>query len=324
MIFFARHPGRGGRKLEKSEPNFKRLSQEWLDIRNRLVQPVLQTLSARFTSVAPSPPVAVSQDASLFKYHPPTTKRRYGGYSRYGGGRVDKRLKELQVSGKLPISDADIDMLQRVANVESSGQIQGINSYDSAFMSMGVMQWPIAYGKLQRLIQRAPEAFRRYGIELDDLRKYRIQTRYGTETPIAIKGAQNPSDLRSLEWAQRFYIAGLDPDIIIEEVKLALEVIEESKRRIVKKVGSDFLPHYERSAVLRALVQETFNNRPAYLYVALKRAIERARKMAGGVDTNQFLKLVHEAIREVYREKEPEDGPKKADNLIRKTAHLIL
>jgi hypothetical protein len=268
-----------------------------------------------------APSTAASGDDRLFKYHPPTARRRYGGYSRYGGGRVDKVLKELRTRGQLVISNADIDMLQRIANVESGGQIQGINSYDSAFMSMGFMQWPIAYGKLQQLIQRAPAAFRRYGIELDAPRPYQIRTPSGTETPIAIKGASHPSALRSLEWAKRFYAAGLDPEIILAEVKLALEVIAESKRRMVGRVGSGFLPYYEKSPVLRALIQETFNNRPVYLYIALKRAMTWAGGMSQ-VSTEQFLELVRKAIREVYREKEPENGPQKAENLIRKTARL--
>lgn len=41
LLFFVRHPERWGRKLQKGEPNFKALSQEWLDIRNRLVRPFL-------------------------------------------------------------------------------------------------------------------------------------------------------------------------------------------------------------------------------------------------------------------------------------------
>jgi len=43
MIFFARHPDLKGRKLVTTEPNFKQLSQEWLDIRDRLVRPALRT-----------------------------------------------------------------------------------------------------------------------------------------------------------------------------------------------------------------------------------------------------------------------------------------
>jgi hypothetical protein len=41
MIFFARHSERQGRKLVRGEPNFRNLSREWLNIRDRLVRPAL-------------------------------------------------------------------------------------------------------------------------------------------------------------------------------------------------------------------------------------------------------------------------------------------
>jgi len=254
-----------------------------------------------------------SGDDTLFTKH----KR---GYHRYGGGRVDDRLKELRENGKLSISDADIEMLQRIANIESRGCIQGINSYDDSFMSMGFMQWTIKYGKLQRFIQHASDAFRRHGIELDAPRKYGITTRWGPSTPIAIKGAQKPNNLRSLDWAKRFYRAGLDPDIIAKEAAFALMVIEETKNSIAKRVGSEFLPYYQISVILRALIQETFNHRPAWLRKALRRAIVRAKKM-GKVSSDQFLEMVRGAIKQVYKEN---GKPQSAENLVNKTKFLKL
>jgi hypothetical protein len=41
LIFFARHPERQGRKLQRSERGFALLSREWIDIRNRVVRPLL-------------------------------------------------------------------------------------------------------------------------------------------------------------------------------------------------------------------------------------------------------------------------------------------
>jgi Uncharacterized protein conserved in bacteria (DUF2272) len=41
LVFFQRHPGRGGRALSPSEPDFLALRQEWLDIRENVVWPVL-------------------------------------------------------------------------------------------------------------------------------------------------------------------------------------------------------------------------------------------------------------------------------------------
>lgn len=41
LVFFSRHPERKGKKLSKSEKNFKALSIEWLNIHDRLVHPIL-------------------------------------------------------------------------------------------------------------------------------------------------------------------------------------------------------------------------------------------------------------------------------------------
>jgi hypothetical protein len=280
---------------------------------------------------AASPKATQSQarnNSTSFKKHP------RGGYARYGGSRVDQILKQLRDQRMLSITDAEIDTLQRIANVETGGLVQAINSYDSAFMSMGFMQLTIKYndrynpnGKLQRLIQRAPDAFRKYGIELATTR-YKIYAGKNKETgkpdyyvPLAVQGAPKPDDLRSLEWAERFYAAGLDPAVIIAQAKLALEILKEDKQRIVKTVGGGFLPFYDRSPVLRALIHETFNNRPVYLYRALKQAITKATQQ-GQISPEQFLNLLHTEIRAIYQQREKDTGLKKANNLINKTAKL--
>ncbi|CAA9891954.1 hypothetical protein METHB2_530029 [Candidatus Methylobacter favarea] len=41
LVFFARHPERYGCKLLRGEPLFNTLGQAWVDIRNRIVQPLL-------------------------------------------------------------------------------------------------------------------------------------------------------------------------------------------------------------------------------------------------------------------------------------------
>jgi hypothetical protein len=77
MIFFARHRERGGRKLEKGEPNYTGLSQEWLDIRNSIVRPMLlQTKEAKGqastvrkqekSKPSPSSPILPSQKNDKF------------------------------------------------------------------------------------------------------------------------------------------------------------------------------------------------------------------------------------------------------------------
>jgi hypothetical protein len=58
LVFFTRHPERRGRKLSKGEPRFGELSQEWMNIRARLVLPALKNAAPRDTTVTPKVPSA--------------------------------------------------------------------------------------------------------------------------------------------------------------------------------------------------------------------------------------------------------------------------
>jgi hypothetical protein len=59
MIFFARRPELKGRKLTPADPNFKQLSREWLDIRDRIVRPYMtKTRQAKPSAPPPMPPTA--------------------------------------------------------------------------------------------------------------------------------------------------------------------------------------------------------------------------------------------------------------------------
>jgi hypothetical protein len=68
LIFFRRHRERNGRPLSRSEPDFQRLRQEWLTIRDRLVRPALARQSgspqpypsAPAPRPSPAPPPGIS------------------------------------------------------------------------------------------------------------------------------------------------------------------------------------------------------------------------------------------------------------------------
>jgi uncharacterized protein YcbK (DUF882 family) len=301
LVFFVRHPELKGRPLQPHEGD---LAAEWVEIRDRIVQPVL----AR---------VAAPASDSAFK-------RTRGGYARYSGGRLDDRLRALRSAGRLSITDDEIDLLQRMANVESGGYVQAINSWDNMYMSMGFEQLTVGWGSMQELIRDAAAAFRRYGIEVEPTRTYRLGPADRPRQMPAIVGAAAPADLRSLEWAKRFWAAGLDDDVIIAEVERSRRRTAEAKRRMQDKVGNGFLRYYDDSPVLRALLREGWNNRPAYVYAALDRALKHAGQ-SGGVTTERFLELTSQALIEVYQQNEKDgQGAAKARRLIDKTARLVL
>ncbi|GMA15726.1 hypothetical protein E5F05_06095 [Deinococcus metallilatus] len=227
------------------------------------------------------------------------------GLARYGGGRVDETLRRLAQAGRTTLPEDEIDTLQRVANVETGGLIQGLNTWDSAVVSIGFMQWTLQHGKLQEWIRRAEAAFRRHGIELDTGRVY-TWTRDGrvVSEQGAVLGAATRDELRWDGWAQRFFHAGLDEEAIVAEAELAREHLRRHLAGLRAYLGDAapyrvFTGHYAASPRVRGMFQAAYNNLP----VAAKRGTVAALHAAGNAGTERFTDLLQDALLEAYRER---------------------
>lgn len=123
------------------------------------------------------------------------------GLIRYSGERLDRTLDSLRKSKVIELADDDLDTLQRIANIETCGGIQGINTWDSAVVSTGFMQWTLQHGKVQEWIVAAPEAFARYGIKVDTQHQYC----WGKDEQLGIQEVSDMDLLRWGSWAERFF-----------------------------------------------------------------------------------------------------------------------
>jgi LAS superfamily LD-carboxypeptidase LdcB len=297
-VFRARHPELEGRPMRADE---KALATEWAAIRDRIVRPLL---SARVSTSARAP--AGPAQVRL--------KRVKSGYAAYGGGRLDARLRELVSSGRLSISERDIDTLQRVASVESSGLANALNTWDSGVVSIAFKQWTLRWGELQDLVSRVPAAFARHGIRLaTDGSTYTFRSTRTTWQQPAIDGAPNMEDLRNEDWSRRFYLAALEPEALVAAAEKALEEIAKLEGQVRKRYG--WSPHLS-SPRGRALLVELHNNRPAYVRIAVPRALQRAGKDASEED---FLKILVEEIIDAYttQENDATKGRRWTGNIMR-------
>jgi hypothetical protein len=237
------------------------------------------------------------------------------GFAAYTAQRLDDTLRQLRAAGRLSVTDEQIDLFQRIANVETGGGITALNTWDSAVVSIGFMQWTLSHGKLQSWIRAAAPAFRRHGIELDPARTYSFK---GGAVP-AIRGAATARELRFNPWAERFYRAGFEPEAIVAEVAIALRMIARELDRVRLWYGSAahqrFTSYYRQSAWLRAIYHEGYNNRP----VAAKAAVKAALDRSAGADAARFLEIFKE---ELYRAFAAIGDGQKGKNVIAKTAKI--
>lgn len=214
-----------------------------------------------------------------------------GGWAAYGGGSLREKLYELQKNGKLTIRDNEIETFVLVSQPESGGLIGAINSYDNMGMSMGFIQFTLRSNELIELIKKVPQAFQKHGIELDPVRQYKWSD---GNTTIALKNIPGMADLKSLEWAKRFFAAGLEDDVIIMQIKIGREHMQSIRKR---NDANGYLSRYnDRSPNLWAFIYESFNSRPAILHVALTSTIKKAE--AQGINDDQkFAHLLLEQLK---------------------------
>ncbi|MDQ2642980.1 MAG: N-acetylmuramoyl-L-alanine amidase [Myxococcota bacterium] len=242
-------------------------------------------------------------------------RRKGAGYAAYTKQRLDDTLRQLRAAGRLSVTDQQIDLFQRISNVETGGGITALNTWDSAVVSVGFMQWTLSHGKLQTWIRAAAPAFRRHGIELEPDRTYAFKG----GAVAAIRGAATARELRLQPWAERFYRASFEPEAIIAEVAIAQRMIANELDRVRLWYGAAahqrFAGFYRQSAWLRAIFHEGYNNRP----VAAKAAVKAAIARSAGVDATRFLEIFKEELVRAFTA--IGDG-QKGKNVIAKTQKL--
>ena len=326
------HSEHGGRRLERHETA---LIAEYNRIRRDIVEPLLraQPSGAISTSSSSTPPPPVPAGAPVTAQVPKGYKKHRNGrgLSRYsireGGPRLEVALRDLRQRGVLSVEDHEIDTFQRMANVETGGGVQALNTWDSGVVSIGWFQLTLQHGKLQDLIRLAPDAFRRYGIEVDEGRTYTV----GDEKPVAIRGAATAGELRWNGWADRFYRAGLDAEVIRAEVADGRKRLAAGLDRAKAKLGATryavFKQAYDGSLPLRGLYQESLNNLPVGAYNSLIAAAKLA-EAAGVTDPAGYYGLLKRTTPVQFaafgktRNKE-QDYREKGEHLVEKTATLV-
>ncbi|MBD0367457.1 MAG: N-acetylmuramoyl-L-alanine amidase, partial [Flavisolibacter sp.] len=271
-----------------------------------------------------SPTVPVSGSPSSIELPPPVfssdkvpagfrkgSYKDWQGLDRKSNVRVDEAARIISKKfdlKSLGITEIDIDTFQRIASAETGGKIQNFYSYDRAIVSMGFRQFTFIHNNIHDWIKKAPSAFKRYGIEIDQsLPPYSIRQGSNTYTVARIKGVDDPEALRWNGWAQRFYYAGLDYEIIVAEFLLTKEYFSKEIGRLkmyLKNVPDQFAlftNFYNQSGHLRAFFHELNNAAPARVPPITAEAL---KKVSQGESADQFLNIYFETAKQKWPDAE--------------------
>lgn len=310
--------GKFGRFTENAVKTLQ--NENGLDLVDGVVGPrtweVICRLVTSSTAVPPAQQQPPAQEGPAKPIPSGQTKPVYNkngvllGYAGYGGGSLENALFQLKANGNIGITDEQIAVLKGVASVETGGQLQSVNTWDSAVVSFGFMQWTLRYGEFQRLIERASSAFKEYGIELGG------QYKFGKDKPVpGILGVSDPKNLRFGNWPDRFFAAGKDPRIVEVETEMAIAELNAFTKKLQDIFGVG-LSAYFKSPVTVSLLFELNNNRPAYVNKVVLDALQQTKGQT--LNDSDFINILRKEIINEYliRENDGSKGQRLADKII--------
>ncbi len=220
---------------------------------------------------------------------------------------VESNVEKLRALG---VTQSEINVMMAVA--ENEGNLDAINTWDSAFLSFGLFQWTGGQrsepGELPAFLARVkaeePDLFDKYcgqhGLDISDIRPAGWES--SKTGPITarfvlrgqtIRSATDKAQLRQGPWAFYFWRAGQDPAVQAMEVKHALARLEQFYDTDSYTAGGHRIAALVSSEYGVGLILDNHVNRPAYVGRCLEKALDRTGLgNPAGWGTEQELELI--------------------------------
>jgi len=203
----------------------------------------------------------------------------------------------------LKVTQSEINVMIAVA--ENEGNLDAINTWDSAFLSFGLFQWTAgtggSRGELPALLARIKNEDRdlfdkycgQHGLDVAEVTPGLVYG-YFSLRGTRIRTPAAKEQLRQAPWAFYFWLAGQDPAIQAIEIKHALGRLDQfyntegymvdNKYRVSDLVTSEYGV---------GLILDNHVNRPAYVKTCLAKALRQVELPdPGGWGTEEEGKLI--------------------------------
>lgn len=178
-----------------------------------------------------------------------------------------------------------------IAATESNGFIGCVNTADDMYVSLGFKQVTLGWGTLQKIMLRAPKGFKKYGIKINPMEFYPKKGGIHKTNIHKISDTNTPDELRSPEWAAKFYAASMEDDVITELIKNA----RKNLRHVEKTVGSpekgprraDGMKYFDEP-LTKSILTAVYNNRSSYMKKVVRQALRLGAKRSRNM--KEFLR----------------------------------
>ena len=210
-------------------------------------------------------------------------------------------------TGKTSINQFVKDNTELFANVPPSllrvmqavskneGNLEAINTWDNAFLTFGVFQWTVGTGSgagelaalLNRLKTASPQAFQEHfgqhglDVQVPAAQPGVTPTGFLTLNGVTLSTAEQKEQLRTLEWAFRFWTAGADDIVRQAQIEHAISRVDLFYRDDKHKIGSRFIADYVTSEYGVALLLDQHVNRPGNVPATIAKAVAQFVQQLG-------------------------------------------
>ena len=183
------------------------------------------------------------------------------------------------------VAPSRLRVMEAVSSNE--GKLEAINTWDSAFLTFGCFQWTVGTDSgdgelppmIDRLKRKSPRVFQKYfgqfglDVQLSPGRPNTVRRGFFTLNGTALKTPQQKQQLRSLDWAYRFWLSGQDDTVRLAEVEHAMDRVDLFFRCPQCLVNTRFVGDYVSSEYGVALLLDQHVNRPGHVPGTLARAV---------------------------------------------------
>jgi uncharacterized protein YraI len=184
------------------------------------------------------------------------------------------------------VPESNLRVMEAVS--ENEGKFEAVNTWDNAFLSIGLFQWTAGVGSeagelaalLWRLMERFPDTYHKYFGQYG-LEPHGVRERAGSVARGYLKldgqllgDAEDKNVLRSLPWAYRCWLAAKNENFRIVQLEHALSRVDSFYQTDNRRVRGKYVGDYITSEYGVAQLLDQHVNRPAHVPLTLSLALE--------------------------------------------------